>query len=122
MKHFSCFPQVEEKSGIKIESEEQEEVDLLSNNLGTLNTTDDKNAAFEAIDATVKDISKDISKKKENFTISTGEDKVGYLNRSLLTGNIELAVEICLDEGRMSEALILAQQGGQKLIEKTQKR
>ena len=41
---------------------------------------------------------------------------------ALLTGNLEAAVEICMDSGRTTEGLILAMNGGSELLAKTQYR
>ena len=49
-------------------------------------------------------------KKKEPFTVPTGDDATGHLSRALLVGNVELAVEICLEQKRTADALALAMQ------------
>uniref|UniRef100_A0A147BUB7 Protein transport protein Sec31A n=1 Tax=Ixodes ricinus TaxID=34613 RepID=A0A147BUB7_IXORI len=95
----------------------------LSNDLGNLSLSattngeilDDSASAFDSIAA----------KSKEQdfvpFTITTDEgDADGLLNRALLTGNVEAAVNLCLQDGRWAEALILAQAGGLPLLQRTQ--
>ena len=44
----------------------------------------------------------------------------GQLSLALLTGNMELAVDICVQQARWSDALILAAQAGGDLLVKTQ--
>ncbi|XP_065841042.1 protein transport protein Sec31A-like [Oscarella lobularis] len=54
------------------------------------------------------------------FSISTDDDVDGLLSKALLTGNFELAVEICLFADRLSDALVLAVAGGADLFTRTQ--
>lgn len=42
--------------------------------------------------------------------------------QSLLLGNIEAAVDLCLEDGRMADAIILAMTGGSDLLARTQYR
>nr|XP_042906130.1 protein transport protein Sec31A [Parasteatoda tepidariorum] len=44
----------------------------------------------------------------------------GLISQALLTGNISSAVEICIQDNRWADALVLAQAGGQELLQKTQ--
>ena len=60
--------------------------------------------------------------KSGPFTVPTGNDAVGHLSRALLVGNVELAVEICLEQKRTADALALAMQGGPELMQRTQRR
>ncbi|KAL5017881.1 hypothetical protein ScPMuIL_003603 [Solemya velum] len=56
------------------------------------------------------------------LVISTDKDAEGLLSEALLTGNYEAAVEMCLHENKMAEAILLAIAGGTELLKKTQKR
>ena len=57
------------------------------------------------------------------FRLSTGDDLVGQLNRALLSGNVALAVELCVSARRWADALALASaRGGEELAEKTTRR
>lgn len=56
---------------------------------------------------------------KHNFSIS---DPDGFLSQVLLMGNFEAAVELCLCENKMAEAILLAIAGGPELLQRTQKR
>lgn len=46
----------------------------------------------------------------------------GLITQALLTGNFESAVDLCLYDNRMADAIILAIAGGQELLSKTQKK
>lgn len=47
-------------------------------------------------------------------------DKEGVICRALLAGNIELAVDLCVQEARMTDAIILAHSAGPDVLAKTQ--
>lgn len=105
------------------ESEDTDDQDI-SNDIGSLsiNTTngdlvEDSTSAFDCIAAKQKE------KEFAPFTISTSSgDADSLLNKALLTGNVEAAVNLCLLEGRWADALILAQAGGVALLQRTQRR
>lgn len=105
------------------ESEDTDDQDI-SNDIGSLsiNATngdlvEDSTSAFDCIAAKQKE------KEFTPFTISTSsEDADSLLNKALLTGNVEAAVNLCLLEGRWADALILAQAGGVALLQRTQRR
>lgn len=46
----------------------------------------------------------------------------GLITQALLTGNFESAVDLCLHDNRMADAIILAIAGGQELLARTQKK
>lgn len=46
------------------------------------------------------------------------EGAEGLIKRSLLIGNLELAAEVALKAGRTTEALLIAMEGGQELLDK----
>uniref|UniRef100_A0A803T585 Protein transport protein Sec31A n=1 Tax=Anolis carolinensis TaxID=28377 RepID=A0A803T585_ANOCA len=54
--------------------------------------------------------------------ISLGADIDGLITQALLTGNFESAVDLCLHDNRMADAIILAIAGGQELLSRTQKK
>ncbi|XP_032079822.1 protein transport protein Sec31A isoform X6 [Thamnophis elegans] len=58
----------------------------------------------------------------ETFNISVTGDIDGLITQALLTGNFESAVDLCLYDNRMADAIILAIAGGQELLSKTQKK
>lgn len=46
----------------------------------------------------------------------------GLITQALLTGNFEVAVELCLLDDRMADSIILSIAGGADLLEKTQRK
>ncbi|XP_054942024.1 protein transport protein Sec31A isoform X9 [Physeter macrocephalus] len=56
------------------------------------------------------------------FNISISGDIDGLITQALLTGNFESAVDLCLHDNRMADAIILAIAGGQELLARTQKK
>uniref|UniRef100_A0A8C4V5J9 Protein transport protein Sec31A n=1 Tax=Falco tinnunculus TaxID=100819 RepID=A0A8C4V5J9_FALTI len=46
----------------------------------------------------------------------------GLITQTLLTGNFESAVDLCLHDNRMADAIILAIAGGQELLSRTQEK
>ena len=83
---------------------------LDTNNGGSGNDTFDAIAAKTEADA----------KLQEPFDICVDDSGSGFLSRALLTGNIELAVELCLEQNRMADAIVLAMQGGPELMKYAQ--
>uniref|UniRef100_A0A803TFD6 Protein transport protein Sec31A n=1 Tax=Anolis carolinensis TaxID=28377 RepID=A0A803TFD6_ANOCA len=63
-----------------------------------------------------------LSSTKETFNISVTGDIDGLITQALLTGNFESAVDLCLHDNRMADAIILAIAGGQELLSRTQKK
>ncbi|ESO89042.1 hypothetical protein LOTGIDRAFT_106381 [Lottia gigantea] len=53
--------------------------------------------------------------------LGTGVSADGLMTQALLTGNFEAAVDMCLSQNKMAEAILLAIAGGQELLSKTQK-
>ncbi|XP_062899524.1 protein transport protein Sec31A isoform X2 [Mobula hypostoma] len=69
-----------------------------------------------------KTTSKKQVEKEPKFSISISGDVDGLITQALLTGNFEGAVDLCLHDNRMADAIILAIAGGQELLAKTQKK
>jgi protein transport protein SEC31 len=63
---------------------------------------------------------KPASSHKTPLSIATTDDVDGALSKALLVGNFEAAVDICIGDGRMAEAMILAIAGGADLLRRTQ--
>uniref|UniRef100_A0A8C4UXX1 Protein transport protein Sec31A n=1 Tax=Falco tinnunculus TaxID=100819 RepID=A0A8C4UXX1_FALTI len=59
---------------------------------------------------------------KTTFNISVSGDVDGLITQTLLTGNFESAVDLCLHDNRMADAIILAIAGGQELLSRTQEK
>ncbi|NWV56745.1 SC31A protein, partial [Daphoenositta chrysoptera] len=74
---------------------------------------------------TLKDQKKeteDLGSAKTTFNISVSGDVDGLISQALLTGNFESAVDLCLHDNRMADAIILAIAGGQELLSRTQEK
>lgn len=57
-----------------------------------------------------------------SYKISTTDDMDGLICEALLLGDIEAAVELCVEDARWADAIILAMTGGSELLAKTQHR
>ncbi|NXE07289.1 SC31A protein, partial [Lophotis ruficrista] len=69
-----------------------------------------------------KQETEDLGSAKRTFNISVTGDVDGLITQALLTGNFESAVDLCLHDNRMADAIILAIAGGQELLSKTQEK
>lgn len=56
------------------------------------------------------------------YKIRTGEDGEGLICQALLTGNIEAAVDLCMQSNRTADAIIIATTGPSDLLARTQYR
>lgn len=61
-------------------------------------------------------------KEAPNFQIPVTCDTDGLISQALLVGNFEGAVDLCLNDGRYAEAILLAISGGEELLKKTQQK
>ncbi|NWS99504.1 SC31A protein, partial [Mionectes macconnelli] len=59
---------------------------------------------------------------KMTFNISVSGDVDGLITQALLTGDFGSAVDLCLHDSRMADAIILAIAGGQELLSRTQEK
>ncbi|NXJ65446.1 SC31A protein, partial [Rostratula benghalensis] len=64
----------------------------------------------------------DLGSAKKTFNISVSGDVDGLITQALLTGSFESAVDLCLHDNRMADAIILAIAGGQELLSRTQEK
>ncbi|XP_056215255.1 protein transport protein Sec31A isoform X11 [Falco biarmicus] len=69
-----------------------------------------------------KQEAEDVGSAKTTFNISVSGDVDGLITQTLLTGNFESAVDLCLHDNRMADAIILAIAGGQELLSRTQEK
>ncbi|NXN27125.1 SC31A protein, partial [Nycticryphes semicollaris] len=69
-----------------------------------------------------KQKTEDLGSAKKTFNISVSGDVDGLITQALLTGNFESAVDLCLHDNRMADAIILAIAGGQELLSRTQEK
>ncbi|XP_016141026.1 protein transport protein Sec31A-like [Sinocyclocheilus grahami] len=61
-------------------------------------------------------------KDRAPFQIPVSSDTDGLISQALLVGNFEAAVDLCLNDGRFAEAILLSISGGEELLKKTQQR
>lgn len=60
---------------------------------------------------------------KSNCSLSLlDQDTDGLISQALLVGNFEGAVDLCLNDGRYPEAILLSISGGEELLKKTQQK
>ncbi|XP_037918625.1 protein transport protein Sec31A isoform X1 [Hermetia illucens] len=96
-------------------------VDQITNDMAALSRqAGDNNALFDAIAAGNKSLSELSEKKTAQFKIKTDGDDEGLICQAILSGNIEAAVELCMESGRPAEAIIIAITGGADLLTRTQ--
>ncbi|NXD87422.1 SC31A protein, partial [Halcyon senegalensis] len=69
-----------------------------------------------------KQETEDLGSVKKTFNISISGDVDGLITQALLTGDFESAVDLCLHDNRMADAIILAIAGGQDLLARTQEK
>ncbi|KAM9581025.1 protein transport protein Sec31A isoform 12-T13 [Guaruba guarouba] len=69
-----------------------------------------------------KQETEDLRIANTTFNISVSGDVDGLITQALLTGNFESAVDLCLHDNRMADAIILAIAGGQELLSRTQEK
>ncbi|XP_021252573.1 protein transport protein Sec31A isoform X4 [Numida meleagris] len=69
-----------------------------------------------------KQETEDLGSAEKTFNISVSGDVDGLITQALLTGNFESAVDLCLHDNRMADAIILAIAGGQELLSRTQEK
>lgn len=81
-----------------------------------LDNLPDGSAAFDEIGSQAK-----LSGAQTPLVIPT-DNADGLMTQALLTGNFEAAVEMCLSEDKMAEAILLAIAGGPELLIRTQKK
>nr|XP_054773269.1 protein transport protein Sec31A-like isoform X2 [Lytechinus pictus] len=84
-------------------------------------------AAFDAIVAAgpveVENRGKeDVGRSASPFTISQEDDTNGLVSQAVITGKFEIAVELCIHDNRMADAILLAIAGGPELLAKTQRK
>lgn len=82
----------------------------------------DNGAIFDGLGQQKLKSDLDGSNEEIPYKIRTGDDNEGLICQALLTGNIESAVELCIESNRMADAIIIASTGGSDLLARTQYR
>ncbi|KAK1166448.1 protein transport protein Sec31A-like isoform X3 [Acipenser oxyrinchus oxyrinchus] len=72
--------------------------------------------------STQSDFFSNLPNDKPKFQISTTTNTDGLISQALLVGNFEGAVDLCLNDARFADAIILAISGGEELLKKTLQR
>ncbi|XP_037887784.1 protein transport protein Sec31A isoform X1 [Glossina fuscipes] len=80
----------------------------------------DQAAMFDDIIARKNNDKSDVQKPLTQFKIPIGEHPDSLITEALLTGNIEAAVQLCVDSKRIAEALIIASTAGIDFLTKIQ--
>ncbi|KAJ8365712.1 hypothetical protein SKAU_G00145430 [Synaphobranchus kaupii] len=83
--------------------------------------SDESSAAADSR-SSPSDFFSNLPKEKPNFQIPVSADTDGLISQALLVGNFEGAVDLCLNDGRFAEAILLSISGGEELLKKTQQR
>ncbi|XP_055317143.1 protein transport protein Sec31A isoform X2 [Sitodiplosis mosellana] len=104
-----------------IEKNADNDIDAINTRLADLGQ--DNAAIFDNL-ASQQKLKDDLDSSNEEipYKIRTGDDNEGLICQALLTGNIESAVELCIDSDRMADAIIIATTGGSDLLARTQYR
>uniref|UniRef100_A0A7G3B7H4 Protein transport protein Sec31A n=1 Tax=Lutzomyia longipalpis TaxID=7200 RepID=A0A7G3B7H4_LUTLO len=104
-----------------VQLKQQDSVDQLTDQMAELSRGVDGNTVFDAIAAGQKLIAENgVKGPPGGFKIKTGDDTEGLICQALLTGNLEAAVELCMESGRTTEGIIVAMTGGSELLARTQ--
>uniref|UniRef100_A0A1B0FEM4 Protein transport protein Sec31A n=1 Tax=Glossina morsitans morsitans TaxID=37546 RepID=A0A1B0FEM4_GLOMM len=90
------------------------------NLLVVFNPQVDQAAMFDDIIARKNNDNSDVQKPLTQFKIPIGEHPDSLITEALLTGNIEAAVQLCIDSKRIAEALIIASTAGIDFLTKIQ--
>ncbi|XP_075169398.1 COPII coat complex component secretory 31 isoform X2 [Haematobia irritans] len=102
-----------------------QDIDQLNNRMAQLTHQPlDNNALFDGIAASQKDLDDGeiTAKTLPQFKIPSGEHADSLITEALLTGNLEAAVQLCLDSKRIPEAFIIASTAGIEFLTRTQNR
>uniref|UniRef100_A0A672YM55 Protein transport protein Sec31A n=1 Tax=Sphaeramia orbicularis TaxID=375764 RepID=A0A672YM55_9TELE len=90
--------------------------------LSTERSDDATGAAGTSGSVSPSDFFSQTPKDNANFQIPVTCDTDGLISQALLVGNFEGAVDLCLNDGRYAEAILLAISGGEELLKKTQQK
>ncbi|KAM4808811.1 protein transport protein Sec31A isoform 2-T2 [Rhinophrynus dorsalis] len=101
--------EADKESDQVIESDEEESPPAEEQFLGELSSVDKRENSVPVLTS-------------ETLHITVSGDVDGLITQSLLTGNFESAVDLCLHDNRMADAIILAIAGGPDLLARTQQK
>ncbi|CAL1287606.1 unnamed protein product [Larinioides sclopetarius] len=99
--------------GVQLDTQE------LSDDFSSLSASGEVGDGTTAFDSIAMNLKDDVD---ESLYIQTDPNETdGLISQALLTGNIASAVEICIQDNRWADALVLAQAGGTQILLKTQR-
>ncbi|KAK0133829.1 Protein transport protein Sec31A [Merluccius polli] len=84
--------------------------------------SDEAGAVSDTGSTSPTDFFSQMPQDKPSFQIPISSDTDGLISQALLVGNFEGAVDLCLNDGRYAEAILLSISGGEELLKKTQQR
>ncbi|XP_064536241.1 protein transport protein Sec31A isoform X2 [Drosophila montana] len=102
------------------ESNSQSDVDTLTTRISTLtHQTNDNKTPFDGASIDPQNLNDYV---RPQFKIPNGDHTDSLITEAILTGNVEAAVELCLEAQRIPEALIIASTAGIETLTRTQTR
>ncbi|RZF36991.1 hypothetical protein LSTR_LSTR004679 [Laodelphax striatellus] len=125
MKKLLGFEQPQKFSkfdGEPVSSGPQGDVDRITDGIGSLNQDPTSENFLSNSISTSDSILGDQFAVKKSFILPTGDDVDGSICKALLVGSLDVAVDLCLQQNRMADALVLAMTAGTDLLLKTQAR
>ncbi|XP_039502333.1 protein transport protein Sec31A [Drosophila santomea] len=96
------------------------DVDTLTTRISTLTHTQDNKFDVNAIDS--QNHNDFAAPPRPQFKIPSGDHSDSMIAEAILTGNVDAAVELCLEAQRIPEALIIASTAGIETLTRTQTR
>ncbi|XP_039226631.1 protein transport protein Sec31A isoform X2 [Drosophila yakuba] len=96
------------------------DVDTLTTRISTLTHTQDNKFDVNAIDS--QNHNDFAAPPRPQFKIPSGDHSDSLIAEAILTGNVDAAVELCLEAQRIPEALIIASTAGIETLTRTQTR
>lgn len=100
-----------------------DQMDEFTNDMNNININPEhNNEIFDSIAANYKINSVKESAKKKIISLQSNDDIENKITEAILTGNLEAAVDLCLDNGYPTEAIIIANNSGADLLKKAQNR
>ncbi|EDX06247.1 GD10608 [Drosophila simulans] len=96
------------------------DVDTLTTRISTLTHTQDNKFDGNAIDS--QNHNDFATPPRPQFKVPSGDHSDSLIAEAILTGNVDAAVELCLEAQRIPEALIIASTAGIETLNRTQTR
>lgn len=94
----------------------------ITNNVNDINLQQNSDNLFESIAAGYKETAKAEVKAQVSYSLKVGTEPDSQITEAIITGNLEAAVDLCMEHGRKTEAIIIANSAGPELLKRTQNR